>query len=258
MNTPNITAHNISVHVAEHTLLSNISLTLQTGKIYGLIGHNGSGKSTLIKLLAGVEKPSAGVINFGDMSLSQIPPKILARHIAYLPQKLPLAPTFTVAELVMLGRYPHQGFLQKPSDKDRHLVAHCIDKVHLTDKAEQIVATLSGGERARAWLAMCLAQESKYLLLDEPLASLDVKYQIEMLKLISELVREMNLGVVIIIHDLNLATGFCDEFITLKDGKLCHTGTVSDIMQTHVLEEIFGIKLHVFGHPIDGRAMAVV
>lgn len=258
MTATTITAQGVSVQVPDKTLLSDISFTLQTGKIYGLIGHNGSGKSTLIKLLAGEQKPSSGTVNFDGMPLYQIPAKQLARHIAYLPQKLPLAPTFSVDELVMLGRYPYQGFLQKPTDKDRQVVADCIDKVHLSAKKDQMVATLSGGERARAWLAMCLAQESRYLLLDEPLAALDVLYQVEVLKLIRSLVDNLGLGVVIIIHDLNLAAAFCDEFIALKQGKICHTGAVNDIMDADILADIFGIKLHLFKHPIHGRNMAVV
>lgn len=257
-NTFQIHATNVCVRISDKTLLHDINFTLQTGKVYGLIGHNGSGKSTLIKLLAGEQKPSTGSITLNNTPLHQMSTKTLARHIAYLPQKLPLAPTFTVEELVMLGRYPYQGFLQKPSQSDAQIVADCLNQTHLSHKKSQSVATLSGGERARAWLAMCLAQQSQYLLLDEPLAALDVLYQVEVLKLIRTLADTMNLGVVIIIHDLNLAAGFCDEFIALKHGKICHTGAVNDIMQTDVLEDIFGIKLHVVKHPIHARNMAVV
>lgn len=253
-----ITVTDVSVQVVDKILLSDISFSLQTGRIYGLIGHNGSGKSTLIKLIAGEQKPSVGTVMLGEYSISQMNAKQLARHIAYLPQKLPLAPTFSVAELVMLGRYPHQTFLQRPSAIDHQVVADCIAKTHLSHKAEQIVATLSGGERARAWLSMCLAQQSQFLLLDEPLAALDVKYQVQVLRLIQNLAHEYGLGVLIIIHDLNLAAQFCDEFIALKQGKICHIGLVDHIMDERILTEIFDIDLHLMTHPITGQKMAVV
>ena len=124
--------------------------------------------------------------------------------------------------------------------------------------AEQSVATLSGGERARAWLAMCIAQDTPYLLLDEPLAPLDIVYQVEILRLIRDLARQKNKAIVIIIHDINLAAQFCDEFIALKNGKLCHVGDIASTMQPQVLDQIFGINLHLLSHPVTGNKVAVV
>ena len=128
----------------------------------------------------------------------------------------------------------------------------------VTPFAEQSVATLSGGERARAWLAMCIAQDTPYLLLDEPLAPLDIVYQVEILRLIRDLARHKNKAIVIIIHDINLAAQFCDEFIALKNGKLCHVGDIASTMQPQVLDQIFGINLHLLSHPVTGNKVAVV
>lgn len=242
-------------------LLHDINITLEKGKIYALIGHNGSGKTTLIKALAGETTPTSGRIvldDFPNTSTFDLPPKTLAQHIAYLSQKLPDASQFTVAELVMLGRYPYQKWLQKPTSQDHVIVTEAMTMTQVTQFAEQSVATLSGGERARAWLAMCIAQDTPYLLLDEPLAPLDIVYQVEVLRLIRDLATQKNKAIVIIIHDINLASQFCDEFIALKKGELCHIGDVASTMTSQVLEQIFGIPLHLLSHPINGKKVAVV
>lgn len=240
------------------TLLDNLSIQIETGKLYALIGHNGSGKSTLIKALSGEMVPSQGSVMLDEQPVHKLPAKILARDVAYLPQRLPDAAAFTVAELVMLGRYPHQKWLQKPSKQDHREVERAMELTQTQRFSDRTVATLSGGERARVWLAMCLAQQTRYLLLDEPLAALDVVYQVEVIRLIRQLVDEQDLGVVIILHDINLAAQFCDEFIALKNGELCHIGDVASTMRHEVLHKIFGIDLHLLTHPRDGHKVAVV
>lgn len=257
-----LSIQNLSFTLQDKPLLSDINLTLEKGKLYAIIGHNGSGKSTLIKLLAGESFPTSGVIHYKNKNESQnlpkMPAKELAKYIAYLPQNLPDAQNFTVQELVMLGRYPWQKWLQKPSREDHKIVATALEQTKIADKAAQTVSTLSGGERARVWLAMCLAQQTDYLLLDEPLAALDIVYQVEILRLIKSLVTDKGLGVIIIIHDINLASQFCDEFIALKQGRISHIGSVDSIMNHDALQEIFGIDLHILNHPTNGHKVAIV
>lgn len=261
-----LVAQNLCFTIHDKPILTNVNFSIEKGKLYGIIGHNGSGKSSLIKLLAGEDKPTAGEIRYegesNNQAIHKMPSKQLAKHIAYLAQKLPDAQNFTVEELVMLGRYPWQKWLQKPSDEDHKIVATSMQQTQIDDKATQTVSTLSGGERARAWLAMCLAQQTDYLLLDEPLAALDIVYQVEVLRLIKELVTDKGLGVVIIIHDINLASQFCDEFIALKSGEkggqICHMGDVASTMNVETLHDIFGISLHLIDHPVDGHKVAVV
>lgn len=257
-----LSIQNLSFTLQDKPLLSDINLSLEKGKLYAVIGHNGSGKSTLIKLLAGENSPTSGVVNYKKKNeshnLHKMPAKELAKHIAYLPQNLPDAQNFTAQELVMLGRYPWQKWLQKPSRKDHEIVATALEQTKIADKATQTVSTLSGGERARVWLAMCLAQHTDYLLLDEPLAALDIVYQVEILRLIKSLVTDKGLGVVIIIHDINLASQFCDEFIALKQGKISYIGSVDSIMSHNALQDIFGIDLHILNHPTNGHKVAIV
>ncbi|TDQ56319.1 iron complex transport system ATP-binding protein [Mesocricetibacter intestinalis] len=248
----------LGFRVQDKTLLRDISFSLAAGKVYGLIGHNGSGKSTLIKILSGENSPSQGEIFLDHKPLSAFGHKALARRIAYLPQHLPEAADFLVSELVMLGRFPWQGWLQKPSREDQLIVEEAMALTAVSRFAGQPVNTLSGGERQRVWLAMCLAQQSEYLLLDEPLAALDIVYQVEVLQLIRRLVEERGLTVVIIIHDINLAAQFCDELIALKQGRLCCRGRVEEVMNAGVLEDIFGMRLHLLPHPQGTHQVAVV
>lgn len=253
-----LAVNQITVKHHQKILINNISLTFERGKLYGLIGHNGSGKSTLIKALAGENTPSHGQVLIDNEPLANLSARQLARQLAYLPQKLPDATNFTVSELVMLGRYPHQKWLQSASDTDKKIVEDAIQHTGVERFYHQTVSTLSGGERARAWLAMCLAQQTDYLLLDEPLAALDIVYQLEVLKLIRKLVDEKGLGVIIILHDINLAAQFCDEVVAMKQGEVCHQGDVATTMQGSVLHNIFGIDLHLISHPTTGQTVAVV
>lgn len=253
-----LTTQHLAIHAFDKVLLDDITISIEPTKLYGLIGHNGSGKSTLIKALSGETRPSKGTIYIDGDDLTKLSPKLLAKKLAYLPQKLPDQSGFSVEELVMLGRYPHQRFLAKPSDTDRQIVAESMAETGVSQFAKGSLATLSGGEKARAWLSMCLAQKTPYLLLDEPLAPLDIVYQVQILKLIQDLAHNKGLGVVIIIHDINLASQFCDEIIALKGGKLCYLGDSNGLMKQETLHEIFGIDLHLFTHPQTGKKVAVV
>ncbi len=253
-----LTTSQLSIFAHDKCLLNDVSITLKPATLYALIGHNGSGKSTLIKALAGETKPTQGAISLDGQDLSRFSPKTLAKQLAYLPQKLPDQAGFTVAELVMLGRFAYQSWLGKPSDQDNTIVQ---DAMMLTDTqqfAQRPLTDLSGGEKARAWLAMCLAQRAKYLLLDEPLAPLDVVYQVQMLRLIQRLAHEFGLCVLVIVHDINLVAGFFDEVIALKGGRLCYVGSADTLMTAEALADIFGVDFKLLTHPISHKKVAVV
>ena len=250
-------ANQLTISRQGNTLLDNVSCEIDTKQLVALVGHNGSGKSTLIKALAGEMASSSGTITLDERDISDYGSKELARHMAYLPQQLPDAAGFTVRELVMLGRYPHQKWLQKPTQADKDSVEQALKVTQTEAFSDRITSTLSGGERARAWLAMCLAQDTKYLLLDEPLAALDMHYQIEVIQLIRRLVDEQGLSVVIIIHDINLAAQYADRIIALKNGRVCHNGTIKSTMQSEVLYDIFNVDMQLLSHPITGQPVAV-
>ena len=162
----------VSFRSGDRVLLDAVSFSLAPGQFYGVIGHNGAGKSTLIRLLGGELLPSSGAVLLDGAAVHAFSAKARARRIASLPQKLPDAADFLVRELVMLGRFPWQGWLQRPSAEDVACVEATMAQTDVARFAAQPVNTLSGGERQRAWLALCLAQQSEVLLLDEPLAAL--------------------------------------------------------------------------------------
>lgn len=239
-------------------LLSPLTLDFAEGKVYGLIGHNGSGKSTLLKLLARQHEASGGNVLLNGKRTQAWSARAYARQVAYLPQHLPAATQLTAQELVAMGRYAWNGLLRRQSDQDREAVAQALALTHTEQFAGQLVDTLSGGERQRIWLAMCLAQQSRYLLLDEPLAALDIAHQVEVMKLVRHLVRMLGLGVVIVIHDINLAAQYCDELVALQQGHLLRQGSPAEMMNSDVLAEIYQVDMHIIRHPHSGAPVALV
>lgn len=219
-----------SFAIPNRTLLQPISVQFEQGKVYGLIGHNGSGKSTLIKLLA--------------------------KRVAYLPQHLPQATNLTAKELIAMGRYAWNGLFGRQTAQDKQAIERALALTHTEKFADQLVDVLSGGERSRIWLAMLLAQQGQFLLLDEPLAALDIAHQVEVMELIHTLSRELHLGVIIVIHDINLASRYCDHLVALHSGKLLAEGNSQQIINTPSLKAIYGIELNVINHPETGRPVS--
>ncbi|WP_438392374.1 ATP-binding cassette domain-containing protein [Caballeronia sp. DA-9] len=248
----------VSFAVPGRTLLHPLSLTLEPHRVIGLIGHNGSGKSTLIKLLARQQLPTHGDIRFERESLDAWPGRALARKLAYLPQHTPSAAGVLVRELVRFGRHPWHGALGRFRPEDHAKVEEAMALTDVERFADRLVDTLSGGERQRVWLAMLVAQDADCLLLDEPISALDVAHQVEVLSLVQELSRARGLGVVVVLHDVNMAVRFCDEIIALRGGKLCARGTPAEIMTSARLEEIYGIPMVVMPHPHTGEPVCVV
>lgn len=238
-------------------LLQPIEHTFQQGKVYGLIGHNGSGKSTLIKLLAQQQPISQGDILFDQRPLGAWGNREFARQVAYLPQHLPSAENLIGRELVAFGRYPWHGLLGRHNQKDKEAIERAIALTHTEAFADRLVDTLSGGERQRVWLAMLLAQGSRFLLLDEPLAALDIAHQMEVLALIRKLCDELDLGVIIVLHDINMASRYCDELMALHSGRLLAHGTPGEMMCDSTLEAIYGLPMQVMKHPNGEHNIAV-
>jgi len=221
----------------------------EPGRIYALVGHNGSGKSTLLKLLAQQQKPTGGSILLENKSLAFWPHKKFAQKIAYLPQQTPATDSLSGKDLVSFGRYPWHGLLGRLNHKDQQYIDEAMVLTDTTSYADRLVDTLSGGERQRLWLAMLLAQKTQYLLLDEPLSALDIAHQIDMLTLIKKLSRELNLGVIIVIHDINMAARFCDHIVALHSGKMIASNSVEEIFTAEQLQKIYGIEMHITRHP---------
>ncbi len=246
----------ISFRIPQRTLLFPTSFTFDAGKVYGLIGHNGSGKSTLIKLMARQTQLSGGSISLDGKDIAHWNQREFAKRVAYLPQHLPAATNLTACELIGMGRYAWNGLFGRQTAADKQAIAEALRLTHTEKFADQLVDTLSGGERSRIWLAMLLAQQSRFLLLDEPLAALDIAHQVEVMQLVHQLSRDLGLGVVIVIHDINLAAHFCDHLVALHSGKLLAQGDAQQIVNPPLLEAIYGIRLNVLPHPQTQRPVS--
>lgn len=245
-------ARDLTFDAEGRRILGPLGLRLEPGRFTGLIGHNGSGKSTLLKLLARQERPTGGEVRYAGTPLEAWGARALARQVAYLPQALSPATGLTVRELVGFGRYPWHGPLGRPGGEDRAQVAEALRLTDTARFADRLVDTLSGGERQRAWIAMLVAQGPRFVLLDEPISALDLAQQVEVLRLLADLARERGVGVVAVLHDINMAARFCDELVALNDGRLQVRGPPAAIMREDVLAGIFGVPMHVMSHPGTG------
>jgi iron complex transport system ATP-binding protein len=235
----------LGVSIGDTTIIKDINLAFREGEVTALLGHNGSGKSTLLKALARQLAPARGEIRLLGQCGRKTDQREFARTVGYLPQHPPGTDGLTVRELVALGRYPWRGPLGRYTAEDDRLIDQAIADTGLTPFRHRSVDTLSGGERQRAWIAMLLAQQTRCLLLDEPISALDVKHQVETLRLVHRLAQERGLTVVVVLHDVDLAARFCDRLVALRGGQLIADGSPREIMNSGTLETIYGVPMGV-------------
>lgn len=229
--------------------LEEIRLEIEPGELLALCGPNGSGKTTLLRALSGVLRPQKGVVYFdfagGEARpLSGLKPKELACLLAAVEQEAHVAFDFTVRELVSLGRLPHVGRLRPLTACDHQAVEEAMKRVGVFEFAERSVQELSGGERRRVFLALALAQQPRILLLDEPTAHLDLRYQIEIMQLLRKLT-EQGLTVIAAVHDLNLAARYCDRVAVLCRGRLMACGPPAEALTPERIQEIWRVDVEI-------------
>lgn len=219
------------------TLIDNMSFSVGEGEFIGLLGANGSGKSTILKLASGITKPSSGSLMLWGKSLHSYKNKDRAKLISYLPQTLDISVPFTIRELVSMGLYPYDI---PPSITAEEALA----MVGLSEKAEAHITDLSGGERRRTFIAMTLVQGAGLLLLDEPLANLDIKYQIELLSLLRKIRAEKNISVVMALHDINIALQF-EKILLIKKGRILGFGSPETILNEEHIMSAFDVEVKI-------------
>ena len=228
----------------EKSFISNMSFSVNNGEFIGLLGANGSGKSTILKLASGILKTSDGRINLWNKSILFYKNKDRAKLLSYLPQILDMNIPFTVKELVSMGLYPYDIPPELTVDE-------ALEMVGLGDKAESLIINLSGGERRRVYIAMTLLQGAGLVLLDEPLANLDIKYQIELLKLLKELQKKREIAVLMALHDINVALQF-EKIILIKEGKVLSIGKPEAVLTEDLLKQAFDVEVEIKRHDSGG------
>jgi len=234
------------------TVLDGVSFTVRQGEFFIIIGPNGSGKTTLMKLLAGIETPQSGRIALMNRPLSQYHRRNLARTIAFVPQTISGDFPFTVREVVLLGRSPHQGLLGMVSRRDADMARQALAFTGVDHLADRKMHQLSGGERQRVFIARAICQEPAVLFLDEPTASLDIAHQGRVMDLMEQLKYEKGTTIVMVSHDVNLAAMYGDSLLLLKNGKVVSMGNPGDVLTYRTLENAYGCPLLVDESPLGG------
>jgi ABC-type cobalamin/Fe3+-siderophores transport system ATPase subunit len=225
--------------------LSDLSFEIAPGEILGVIGPNSSGKTTLIRLLTRVLEPDGGEIRLEDAPVRRLSRTELARRIAVVPQGILPEFPFTVGELVLMGRYPHDPGRYFESPRDRAVAREAMEATGVLELADLPLEQLSGGERQRAAIARALAQEPRLLVLDEPTAHLDLRYQVEAAALLRRLNRERGMTILLVSHDLNLAAEVCDRLLLLNRGRASAIGTPEAVLDEALLARVFGCAVIV-------------
>ncbi len=252
-----LSAHDLCFGYGGRPVLHKVSLGLAPGRLLGVIGPNGAGKSTLVRLLSGLLAPQSGEVTLDGRPLARWKPRELARRLAVVPQSPLLPETFTAAEVVLLGRTPHLGFLASESTRDWEVARQAMERTETLQLAQRLIGTLSGGERQRVVMARALAQEAPILLLDEPTTHLDVNHQLGLIILVRHLVRDYNLAALIILHDLNLASIYCDELLLLAGGEAVARGQAQEVLTQAQISSAYRADVLVMRHPQTGRPVIV-
>ena len=238
-------------------IFRDLTVTIPAGQMLGIIGPNGSGKSTFLKLLAGIVRPQNGTILLDEHDVGSLSPDTIGRMVAYVPQEFQAAFPFTVQDIVLMGRYPHRraglwdlwGWERSDDYAAAERAMARLTVLHLADTA---IGELSGGERQRALIARALAQEPDILLLDEPTAFLDLNYQLEISRILRSLVQERGLTIILVSHDLNLASQYCDRLLLLDRGRLVVLDDPVTVLRPEVLEPVYGCRMLIDCHPETG------
>ncbi len=238
--------NHISFNYADRKVIDDISLALEPGKFYGIIGPNGCGKTTMLDLLARHRLPGEGDIFYQGRALSSFSKKELSRKIALVPQNFYINFPFTVKEIVMMGRYPHIPRFAAPSSDDLNILQNVMQLTEINEFADRYITELSGGERQRVVFARALAQDTPVLILDEATSNLDINFSINLLKIAEQRVKANEDTVVAVMQDINLAAGYCDYLIFMSGGKIAAHGATQAVLNPETLRTVFNIEAKVY------------
>jgi iron complex transport system ATP-binding protein len=267
---------------SEAETLRGVSITCAPGDLVGVLGPNGSGKTTLLRVLAGLVRPEAGTVTIDGTPLARLTRQVLARQIAVVPQETHPAFDYSVLEMVLMGRYPHLGRFALEAPTDIAIARSALAATGTEDLEDRAFATLSGGEKQRVVIASALAQlettqaaeavrdqgvrhddgaigtrPSSFLLLDEPTASLDLGYQLEVASVVRRLGDERGIGLLLSTHDLNLAAGLCRTLVVLKAGEVIASGRTAEVLTPSLIRRLYGVEAEISAHPRTGRLIVV-
>jgi iron complex transport system ATP-binding protein len=238
-------------------VIDAVSLDIEPGNVVGVLGPNGSGKTTLLSLLAGTLRPSNGVVRLGGRELGTRSRGEIARELAVVPQETHAAFDYTVLEMVLMGRYPHLGAFEIEGPRDLAIAQDAMRATGIEALDTRPFDTLSGGEKQRVVIAAALAQSPRVLLLDEPTASLDLAYQLEIAALVTGLNRDRGVTIVLSTHDLNFAASVCRSLVLLRDGRVAAAGPLEEVLTPANIEAVYGVEAEVAENARAGHLTVV-
>jgi iron complex transport system ATP-binding protein len=226
-------------------VIKGVNLSIDQGRIVGLLGANGVGKSTLLKLLTGILSTRHGKILYRGKELKYLPKREISRRIAYVPQSPTFGFPFTVSEIIKMGRAPYQGRFEFENDRDNELAFQAMETVGITHLQDRLVSEISGGEKQLTSFARALAQEPELMVLDEPATFLDVRHKTEMLRLLLKLKNEKNISIIAATHDVFSTLFYFDKLIILKDGEMLAEGECDEVLTDDILSDAYNIDVKV-------------
>jgi iron complex transport system ATP-binding protein len=238
-------------------VVDRVSLTVAKGGLVGILGPNGSGKTTLLRLLSGTRRPVTGRVLLDDRPLDRYARRAVARRIAVVPQETELAFEYSVLEIVLMGRHPHLGLFELEGPADLAIAREMLHATGTEALEDRPFHTLSGGEKQRVVIAAALTQASEILLLDEPTASLDLAYQLEVASLLRDLNHARGITMAISTHDLNMAASICRELVLIKDGKVLAHGPTDSVLTPDNVRALYGVDADVHRHAQSGHLVVV-
>ncbi len=242
---------------SNNLVLRDISFSIKKGEFIGIIGPNGAGKTTLLKTLSHIIKPLSGKVLLQGKDVHLLSSTLLARQCAMVGQNLLSLFSFTVEEIVLMGRNPYLGLFKQERKEDVEIVNMALKRTDMSLLKDRPIDELSAGERQRALIAKALVQQPQLLLLDEPTAHLDIGYQTDILDLIRSLNKESELTVVCVLHDLNLASQYCDKLLLLDKGKIAGFGSPAEILKYDILERTFNARCVVDKDILGGKPIVI-
>ncbi|MEU5792610.1 ABC transporter ATP-binding protein [Streptomyces sp. NPDC047813] len=251
-----LTAREITLRYGDRVVATRLSLDIPDGAFTAVVGPNACGKSTLLRAFVRLLRPAGGHVELDGREVGSYPSKELARQVGFLPQD-PLAPDdVKVRQLVARGRFPHQSLLSLWSASDERAVTEAMAAAGVLELAARPVQELSGGQRQRVWIAMALAQQTPYLLLDEPTSFLDITHQYQLLRLLAQL-RDQGRTVIAVLHDINQACRFADHLVAMRDGRVVAEGRPADIVDAALIKDVFDLPSVIVPDPVAATPMVV-
>nr|WP_263323676.1 ABC transporter ATP-binding protein [Neobacillus sp. Marseille-Q6967] len=238
-----ISVRALSKFYGKKSVVEDVTVDIEPGKITSFIGPNGAGKSTLLSMVSRLLDSDTGEVLIDKSDVKKMKSNEFAKRVSILKQSNYMNVRLTIRELVSFGRFPYsKGRL---TEEDERMVDQSLEYMHLTDMQDQYLDELSGGQRQRAFIAMVIAQDTEYILLDEPLNNLDMKHSVQIMKILRRLVDELGKTVVIVLHDINFASVYSDRIVAMKDGKVVRDGPTDEIIQSDALKEIYDMDIPI-------------